>query len=288
LGDFIAAHSHLTQALNFYDPYKHHHALLILRGSDAGLGAMAYDICCLWIMGYPDQALKMYKNVISLSHEFGHPFSMADVLCFGGCLFNAMQREGEALESNANELVQLAKERNLTGWLATGIRYQGEALAIQGKIDDGIAQARAGMEAMQGESILMHFTETLSSLAEAQMKTGNLCEVIPILRDAKQIVEKNQERFWESELNRLEGEFHLLQGQVANAEASFMKAIEVSREQSAKSLELRAVMSLCRMWAERGKKAEARLLLDEIYRWFSEGFNTPDLIKAGKLLKDLS
>ena len=288
LGDFIHALEHLRYVLDFYDPTQHHHSLVYLRGSDAGLGAMAYEACCLWCLGYPDQASKRSEEALSMARELGHPFSLADVLCFAGCLFHAMRKDGESLQMNAEELMRLSQERNLAGWFATGMRSRGEAFALQGKIQEGVTQARKGIDAMQSEKMWIYHSGTLALLAEAQVKAGNLDEALDNLDEAFAWVEKTDERYWEAELYRLKGEILFKQGDDACAETNFNKAIEIARKQSARSLELRAVLSLCRLWEKRGKTEEAHQTLIGIFNWFTEGFDTPDLIEAKALLEELA
>ena len=111
---------------------------------------------------------------------------------------------------------------------------------------------------------------------------------LSVLAEALAQVEKTDERYYEAELRRLKGELLLMQGVETEAEASFHKAIEVARRQQAKSWELRATVSLCRLWQEQGRMAEARQMLAEIYGWFTEGFDTPDLQEAKMLLEELS
>ena len=287
-GNNMSALEHLKYVLDVYDPDQHHHSLVYLRGSDAGLGAMAYEVCCLWCLGYPDQALKRSEDALSLARELGHPFSLADVLCFAGCLFHEMRRDGKSLETNAERLMQIARERDLVGWVATGTRYRGVALIQQGNIQDGLKQAREGIEAMKWENIWIYSSGTFASMAEMQIKAGNLSEALAALDEAFVLVEKTDERYWEAELYRLKGELSFKQGDQPCAEANFNKAIEITRRQNAKSLELRAVMSLCHLQEKQGRKEEAHQTLIEIYNWFTEGFDTPDLIEARRLLEELS
>ncbi len=288
LGNHVNAHEHLKCALDIYDPDRYHHSIVYLRGSDAGLGAIAYEACCLWCLGYPDQALKRSEEALSMARELGHPFSLADVLCFAGCLFHAMRKDGESLERNAEELMHLSQERSLAGWFATGMRSRGEALALQGKLQEGGTQARKGLDAMQSEKMWIYHSGTLALLAEVQVKAGHLDEALANLDEAFASVEKTDERYWEAELHRLKGEISFRLGDEASAETCFDKAIEISRKQSAKSLELRAVMGLYRLWQKQGKKKEAHQMLTEVYDWFTEGFETPDLIEARKLIQELS
>lgn len=287
LGEYTTARFHLEQTISFYEPQQHHHSFVSLRGSDVGVGALAYDACCLWCLGYPDQALKRSQEALTLAKELDHPYSLADVLCYAGCLFNAMRRDAESYYEYAEELKRLASDK-VQGWLMEGIWRRGDALAMLGHLEDGIAQMRAGLALQQSQVERCYRSACLCSLAEAQAKAGRPEEGLSTLAEAFAFVEETDERNWEAELYRLQGELMLAQGDEAEAEASLLKAIEVARRQQAKSWELRAVMTLSRLWQRQGKEAEAQHILAKIYNWFTEGFDTVDLKEAKVLLGSLS
>ncbi|TEU12982.1 MAG: tetratricopeptide repeat protein, partial [Anaerolineales bacterium] len=287
LGEYTAARAYLEQMIAFYEP-QHHYPLVFQCGSDAGLSALAYNACCLWCLGYPEQALKQSQEALALARELGHPFSLADVLCYAGCMFNEMRRDAPALKDHAEELIRLSNEKGFPGWLAEGTCFRGEALAMLGQVQEGMAQMREGMAAHQSVGVRLNLSEKLCSLAEAQAKAGQPEEGLATLAEALALVEETNERYCEAELYRLKGELLLAQGDDAEAEASFHKAIEVARRQQAKSWELRATVSLCRLWQQQGRMDEARQMVAEIYGWFTEGFDTPDLQEARALLEGLS
>ncbi|TEU12039.1 MAG: hypothetical protein E3J21_22195, partial [Anaerolineales bacterium] len=287
LGEYATARSHLEQIISFYEPLEHHHPFVFLRGKDAGLSALAYDACCLWCLGYPKQALSRSQEALVLARELDHPYSLADVLYFAGCLFHEMRQDADALKDNAEELMRLSHEK-VPGWSGTGTWHRGEALAMLGQVQEGMAQMREGMAAHQSVGVRLNLSEKLCSLAEAQAKAGQPEEGLATLAEALALVEETNERYCEAELYRLKGELLLAQGDDAEAEASFHKAIEVARRQQAKSWELRATVSLCRLWRKQGRVDEARPMLAEIYGWFTEGFDTPDLQEARALLEELS
>jgi predicted ATPase len=147
---------------------------------------------------------------------------------------------------------------------------------------------REGMAAAQSTDERCYLPGALCSLAGAQAKAGQTEEGLTTLAEALALVEQTDERHWEAELNRLRAELLLMQGDDAGAEASLQKAIEVARRQQAKSWELRATVSLSRLWQEQGRIDEARQMLAEIYGWFTEGFDTPDLKEARAVLEGLS
>ena len=287
LGEYPEALEHLRQVTEVYDYRQHHQILVQIRGSDAGIGAMAYEACCLWCLGYPDQALKRSQETLDLGRKLVHPFSLADVLCFAGCLFHSMRRDAEKLAEEADALMQNADKGSLSGWLATGMRYRGEALILQGKIEESTELIQKGMAGMKTEEIAIYFSGTFATLAGEQLKSGFLEDARTSLDEAFKFVDETDERYWEAELFRLKGELLLMDEDVAGAEACLNKAIEISQKQSAKSLELRAAMSLSRLWSEKGKRTKAKKLLAEVYNWFTEGFDTPDLIEAKALLDGL-
>ena len=171
--------------------------------------------------------------------------------------------------------------------------YRGWALAQQGQEEEGIAQIRQGLAASRATGARVGWSYWLALLAEVYGKAGQVEEGLPLLAEALPVVDKTGERFYEAELYRLKGELTLQssaqspESKVKAAEGCFQKAIEVARQQQAKSLELRAVMSLSRLWQRQGKKDEAHRVLAEIYGWFTEGFDTKDLQEAKMLLQEL-
>jgi len=287
LGEYPESLKYLRQVTDMYDYEQHHQILVQVRGSDAGIGAMAYEACCLWCLGYPDRALKRSQETLKLGRKLAHPFSLADAICYGGCLLNSMCQDTEKLTQEADALIENADKGSLAGWRATGRRYRGEALVLQGKIREGIELIGKGMTEMKSEGIAMYLSGTFAILAEKQLELNFLDDARASLDEAFTFVDETNERYWESELFRLKGEMLLMDEDVAGAEACLLRAIEIAQKQSAKSLELRAAMSLSRLWSEQGKRGKAKNLLEEIYNWFTEGFDTPDLIEAKTLLKEL-
>jgi adenylate cyclase len=293
LGEYTTARVHLEQVIAFYDPDQHHRSLVFLRGSDPGPSALAFAACCLWCLGYPEQALNRSREALDLARRLGHPFSLADVLCYAGCLFDEMRRDAQALKDHAEELRRLSDERSLAGWLENGISFRGEALVMLGQVQEGMAQMREGMAARRSTGARCHLLGALGSLAEAQAKAGHPEEGLATLDEALAQMEETDERYCEADLHRLKGELLFAQGDqtkasLQEAENCFQQAIEVARRQQAKSWELRATTSLARLWLKQGRIDEARQTLAEIYGWFTEGFDTPDLQEAEVLLEELS
>ena len=164
----------------------------------------------------------------------------------------------------------------------------GEALALLGQVHEGIAHRREGGAAYESSGLSCDLPGRLGFLAEAQARVGRPEVGLTTLAEALALVEETGERHWEAELHRVRAELQLMQGKDTEAEVSLQKAIQVARRQQAKSWELRATTSLARLWQEQGRMDEARQTLAEIYGWFTEGFDTPDLQEASALLEELS
>jgi DNA-binding SARP family transcriptional activator/predicted ATPase len=287
-GEYADALAQLEQVLDFYIPEQHHAALVRLPGADAGLSAMAYGACCLWCLGYPEQAFRQSQQALALAEELDHPFSLADVLCYACCQLQAMRRDGREVEAHAEALRKLSTHRGVAGWLANGVWYGGIGLVLLGRIPEGITQLREGIADFRAEGKRTMLPTALGFLAKALAQAGKSADALVTLADGLAMAEDTEERHWEPELRRLRGELLLNQDDKAGAEASFQAAIEVARQQEARSWELRATTSLARLWQAQGRSDDARQVLAEVYAWFTEGFDTPDLLAAQALLEKLA
>jgi len=267
LGNFSASHESLERVVSFYEPRSHHQDFIVLRGKDAGLGALAYDACCLWCLGYPSQALERSQESLSLARELAQPFSQVDVLAFAGCVFNEMRRDASALKENAEEMLRLTAKM-VPGWRGTGEMYLGEALVMLGQVQEGIEQIRDGFRTRRTIDALCYETGPLGTLARAEGMI-NPSEGLETMARALNLVERTGERYYEPELHRLQGELCAMLGDVDQAEASYEIAVEVARHQCAKSWELRAAISLARIWHEQGRVDEALQVL-KVVRIFSK------------------
>jgi predicted ATPase len=205
------------------------------------------------------------------------------------CSYEFLQEIPQA-QQQAEKVRTLATEHGFTQFMALRTMMQGWVRLTQGHAAEGIAQLREGLDAYRAKGTEMDLPYHLTRLAEAYYIQGQVEEGLTVLAEALALVDKNDERWWEAELHRLKGE--LLQQQVVpdapQAETCFQQALAVARHQQAKSLELRAAMSLSRLWQRQGKRAEAHQLLAEIYGWFTEGFDTADLQEAKALLAELA
>jgi predicted ATPase len=301
LGEWSQARAHLEQGIFLYDPQKRFSRAL----HDPGVSCLSIMARALWHSGYPDQALTRSHEALALAQDLSHPFSMAFALHLAA-IVHRERREVRAAQERAEALIALSREHGFAFREAVGIILQGWVLVKQGQGEEGIAQIRAGLAAWQSTGAEVSRTYYLALLAEAYGKARQPEEGLSVLAEALDVVDKTGERYYEAELYRLKGTF-TLQSQASpkqvsgksqanqdkpeieqEAEACFLKAVEIARRQQAKLLELRAATSLTRLWQHQGKQKEAHQMLAEIYGWFTEGFDTKDLQEAKTLLTELS
>ena len=296
LGDFMASREHCEQGLSHYD-VRQYPSRALLFGQDPGVACYTYVALALWALGYPEQALHRAREGLTLARQLGHPFSLAFALLHVAVL-HAARREGQAAQAMAEAALALAQEQDFAFWLAWGRFLRGWAAAIQGDGEAGIGQMRQGLEAARSTGAEVGRSGFLALLAEAYGAAAQPERGLEVLAEALVQVDKTGERWWEAELHRLQGAL-LLQSQPGPpasgvgashqaAEACFRRAISIARHQQAKSWELRAAMSLARLWQSQGKRAAAHALLAELHDWFTEGFQTPDLRETRALLDENS
>ena len=194
------------------------------------------------------------------------------------------------MHEHAEAVVALATEQGFPLWAAMGTSLRGWALARQGQGEQGLAQVRQGMAACRATGAALSVPYLCTVLADVCDHLGHTEDGLRALVEAHTLVEQHEERYWEAEVSRLRGVVLLRQTipQPEEAETCFRQALDIARRQEAKSLELRAAMSLSRLWQSQGKRTEAYELLAPIYGWFTEGFDTPDLKDAKALLDELA
>jgi tetratricopeptide (TPR) repeat protein len=287
-GEYSLAHEHLEWAISSYDPQLHHQLFVHLHGADPGVSALAYDACCLWCLGFPDQAVDRSQQSLALARKLGHTFSFVDVLTFGGCLFAEMRRDSQALMPYAEELMRLSKGMGFTSFGGIGTSYYGVALIWHGQVQEGIKYIREGLQTSTYIDSWCHMTRIMGILGEALAAAGEPEKGLAKLSEAITLVEKEDELHWAVDLNDQKSRLLLAMGDEEGAEACLKNAIETARRQHAKSWELRATNSLCRLWQQQGKKESAEKMLSELYNWFTEGFDTLDLVEARRLLQELA
>jgi tetratricopeptide (TPR) repeat protein len=291
LGELPSAREHLERGIAVFGPTEP----TAVYFQDHWLECCSLDANVLWRLGYPHQSLTRCDEVLTLAKRRPHPLSLAFTLGYVTFVYQHcrdIQRTRELVET----LISLCTEHEFPFWLAVGMSLHGWALVMQGQGEEGIAQMEQGLAAFQHlnqESALPYY---LALLGEAYGKVGQAEEGLSIVAMGLALADKTEEHFNEPELFRLKGELTLQRSGLRDsqsetqqaAEACFQKAIEIARQQQAKSLELRAVMNLSRLRQRQGRRDEARSMLAEIYGWFTEGFDTADLKQAKVLLDELA
>jgi predicted ATPase len=243
----------------------------------------------LWHLGYPEQALARSREALSRAQRLAHVFSQALALSYAAML-HQFCGDWRSAAARAEAAMALCTEKGFAYYLAWGTIMQGWALVVQAQREDGITQMHQGLTALQATGAKRALPYYLALLAEAYEKAGQPGEGLLVLAEACAAVQKTVERRWKAELYRLKGKLLLKQGDpdAHEVETCFAQALNIARRQHAKSLELRAAMSLSRLWQQQGKHVQARQRLAEIYDWFTEGFDTADLQEAKALLEELS
>jgi len=285
LGEFAGGLHHLEQGTAIYDPQRHA-AQAYAYGQDAGVACLAHGAWDLWFLGYPDRARERIAEALALARKLAHPVSVAAAANIAWWVYQLLRDTHAAREqADAAVAVSTEPERGFEFWRAVGMIGQGWALTELGQIEDGIAELRAGMSALRvtGAQISLPYYSGL--LAQAHAKAARVEEGLRLLAEAESMVAETGERWCLSELYRLRGEMSLSRSgrndrSENEAEEYLRRALAIAREQRAKSLELRAAMSLGFLWKTQGKEAGARHMVSELYNRFTEGFDTPDLREA--------
>jgi predicted ATPase len=289
LGELTSARTLLEQGIALYEPRTPS------GRDDPRVQCLSYASWTLWQLGYADQALQRSQEAVALARGLPNPHLLAYTLAHAA-RFHLLRREGSLAQERAEAVITLSTEQGFPFWLAFGTRARGSALAEQGQIEEGIVQMQQGLAGLRAIGTEAGRPIYLADLTTAYGKVGQIEEGLNTLAEALDLVQETGACTWEAELYRLRGELMLAQSRVQRLESSvqkeaeeyFHKAIEIARRQSAKSLELRAVMSLSCLWQQQGKQKEAHEMLSGIYNWFTEGFDTKDLQEAKALLTALT
>jgi predicted ATPase len=288
MGDWGTARAYLEQSIALYDPQQHRAHAFIYGGHDPCVCCLGFAAQSLWMLGYPDQGLRRSQEALTLASGLSHSPSLAHARFVVGT-FHQFRRNVSETQMQAEACQRLSAELGLPTYLAGGSVLRGWALSERGHGEEGLAQIRQGLAASatipRWWRVQFH-----ALLAETCSRAGKVEEGLAALAEALRVVEETGIGFYEPELHRLQGELMLARSpeNPADAEASFRHAIDNARRQSAKSLELRAVLSLSRLYYQQGKKEEAHRMLAEIYGWFTEGFDTADLQEAKAMLQVIS
>jgi len=284
-GYITKGRAHYDQAIALYDPVGHR-PLATRFGQDSRVVNLSRRSAALWLLGYPEAALANAESALREAREIGHAATSMYALSHGAF---ARYQCGNYASANAvlDELAALAEQKGTLFWKAFGIMNQGCVRALTGQPSDAIRMITSGWQST-GATMWMPFF--LSYLALAHAELGKFEDAWCSIGEAMKTVETSKERWCEAEVNRVAGEITLMSPErdAAKAQEYFERALAVARQQQAKSWELRAAMSVARLWRDQGKCNEARDLLTPVYTWFTEGFDTCDLKEAKALLGALA
>jgi class 3 adenylate cyclase/predicted ATPase len=285
-GAFVEAHQHCERAVALYKS-ESYESLAPVYGLDPVVAALSIGAWALWYLGYPDQALKRGEDTLALARQIGHRYSLAGALDTVSWTYTYC-REGKKSIELADAGIALSIAQEFPHWRAMGVWMRGLARTMMGE-PGGVAELREGLDAYRATGAILDLRACgLADLARGLGCQGQFAKGLRMLDEALTCARETGLRHYEAEIHRFTGDL-LLAGanETAQAEQCFQIAVAVARNQSAKSLELRATMSLARLLASQGRHDEARTALAEIYGWFTEGFDTPDLKDAKALLEEL-
>jgi predicted ATPase len=287
-GDIAESRAHYDRAIALYDPAQHR-PLATRFGQDAGVAILGYRSQTLWLLGYPEAALRDTAQALKDAREIGQATTLMFALSYG-FVTHLSSGNYAAASALADELVAFADEKGALFWKAAGMMNQGLVLAGTGRASEAIELLTPGLAAFRATGATIWIQMYLLYLARAHAEGGQFEAAWRCIGEAMTAVETTKEKWCEAEIHRTAGEIELTSPErdPAKAQAHFERAIAVSRAQKAKSWELRAATSLARLWGDQGKWHQARDFLSPIYDWFTEGFETLDLKEAKSLLDALA
>jgi predicted ATPase len=284
-GDFAGCRKLCEEAIAHYEDLEQCRIWSGHTGQNSALHHRCYLSLSLWHLGYPEQALKLNEETITLARQIAHPFSLAHALHFTGWLHQNC-RLGDKLKAAAEEEIAIATEQGFALWQATGTFFKGASMFLKGELTEALKLMEKGVQLFRAIAAALTLPAQLGVLARAYTKAGQLAQARQALDEGLALAEKHDDRHQEAELIRLKGELVLAEsGDQLIAENCFSQAIETARHQQSKALELRSTISLARLWQQQGRSDEARSILATIYGAYTEGFMMPDLVDAKELLK---
>jgi predicted ATPase len=284
LGELIAARDYLERGLSLYDP-AHRSSYAELTVDDTHVILLMYLAWTLLCLGYLDQAREKREAALAEARLLSRAFTLAHALSRATHAEAIVVGPSGAL-LHADEWVSLTERQSIAFYSAEAMIFQGWCLTMLGQREKGITQLTRGLAAYRAQGPI-HLPTYLTLLADAYRKVQLPQNGLQQLVEAISVTDRTQARYHEAEMYRVRGELFLSMHDAGSAEASFRKAINVAHHQSAKTWELRAAMSMARLWRDQGKRDEARNLLAPVYGWFTEGFDTLDLKEAKALLNEL-
>jgi predicted ATPase len=277
-GDIAAGRGHLDRTIAPYNQAEHR-PVAARFNVDTSVAALSYRSYALWLLGYPDAALRDAGDALRNAREIGQAATLMFVLDHAPIPYTLCGNYAVAA-AQTHELVNLAEEKGAPVWKAGAMLNEGSALALTGRASEATEMLIRGITGYRKTRTTLFLPLHLPRLARAQAELGQFEEAWRCIGEAMTAVETAKEKWCEAEVHRVAGEIALTSPErdEAKAEACFERALTVARQQQAKSWELRAAMSMARLWRGQGKRNQARELLAPVYSWFTEGFETLDLL----------
>ena len=287
-GDLVDGKEHYDRALAIYDPAEHG-PLTTRSGRDVGVTLLSFRSSCVWQLGYPAASRNDAERAVKNARETGEATTLMYAL-FSAVVDHIRCGNCAAAHTEVDGLIALADEKGAAYWNACGTAARGWLFTETGKASDAVRAITTGITSLRSTGATLHEPRHLWHLAMAYAELGQLDDAWRCIDDAIEKVERSKEKWCEAEVRRIAGEIALksLAPDPEKAEAYFERALAVARQQQAKSWELRAAMSMARLWRDQAKRDEARDLLAPVYGWFTEGFDTLDLKEAKALLDELN
>jgi predicted ATPase len=287
-GDMAEGRAHCDRAIALYNPAAHRQ-LATRFGQDIGVSILSYRSLALWMLGYPRAALADTENALKDAREIGQAATLMYALSHTS-FTHILSRDHLAANLEADELVKLANEKGALFWKAYGMIWQGILNALAGEASKAVQMLTSGITAHRSTRSTAWMPSCLTFLAKAHAELGQLDAAWRWIAEAMKVAETTKEKWHEAEIYRIAGEIALMspEPEVPKAEGHFGRAIAIAREQQAKSWELRASMSMARLWCNQGERQQAHDLLAPVYGWFTEGFDTLDLKEAKAQLDELT
>ncbi len=287
MGDLVTARQTVERGIALFDPEKHR--LRNWPGGQPGEQCYLYAAFVLWMLGYPEQALRRGAEALAMAEGLANPANLINTLAFVA-LVHVLRREPAAAQERAKATMQMSAQHKNPYFLAWGTALLGWTLAAQDQVGEGIVeidQGTAAYAAIGSQAWLPYF---LGLQAETRARAKRIDDGLASVAEALALTDKTEERCWQAELNRIKGELLIAvsSDHRAEAESCFSHALDIARRQEARSWELRAGVSLARLWRDQGKRKQAHDLLAPIYGWFTEGFDTADLKETEALISELS
>jgi len=288
-GLFAGARASCEKALAAYDDRERTKFWTASTGHNAGVTHRNYLSLALWHLGYPDQALKLDREARELARTIGHAYSLGHAIDFTAYLHHYC-RLGTEVRSAADEEITIGTEQGFQLWHALGTLHKGAATLLQGQRQESLPLLLKGFSDFRATGAEVRAPSYLGMLGDAYTQCARFEEAHKALNEGLAVVEKNDDRCHEAELYRLQGELVLAESPdlTGAAEVCFHKALDTARRQQSRAWELRATLSLARLWQRQGRRDEARDALSAIYGTYTEGFTTPDLVDAAALLETLT